>query len=162
MRVLETVASGIAQINVEFSAWRAGRVALSHHEVPVEFPKEIVKLEPVSPRLVQAFIHPNRTSSLVGLRSSADGRRVVAASDSGTVVVWDVVTGKELTILETGSRLHENGNFAISPNCDLLVVAQSTIRTDRLERDGKQLTRYSLAVVPSSYGISGQAALERF
>jgi WD40 repeat protein len=142
VRVPETAGSGIARITVTFNAWREGQVASSHHQIPVDFPKQDMKLEPVSARLRREFVHPNRTNSLVGLRFSPDGARIIAASESGSLAIWEVASGKEVRILETGSRLHEGGHFIVSSDCETLVVRQTTMTTQRVEQDGNQLTRY--------------------
>src|SRR5438270_13044567 len=95
----------MAQVTVAFDAWKAGHVAPTVHEVRVLAPKAGPKLEPVSARLKQELIHPNRSSVLRGIRFSPDGKLLIAGDyPGGVVVVWDVATGKQHTIIETGYR----------------------------------------------------------
>jgi WD40 repeat protein len=93
--------------------------------------------------LKQELIHPDRTSSLVGLRFSPDGKRVIAGSDPGGVfVVWDTATGKELTTIETGSRRLIDDRFKLSPDWRTLFVARTSQKAERVDKDGKHAYRF--------------------
>jgi WD40 repeat protein len=135
----------MAQVTVAFDAWKAGHVASTHYEVPVVAPKSGQKLVAVSSRLKQELIHPNRTSALVGLRFSTDGKRLIAGDyPGGVVVVWEVESGRELATIETGygSRGSEKYLF-LSPDWQTLFVSwEKKAKTEGLEKNGKRLVRW--------------------
>ena len=136
---------GNAKVVVRFDAWKAGKVALSEHEVPVVRPNQSnLKLEAVSPRLRQEFIHPNRNSALYGLQFSTDGKRIIAGDyPGGTVVVWDVSSGKQLSEIETGYGTRSSSEyFHVSPDWKTLYVSHTKREYDQVEQNGKRLTRW--------------------
>lgn len=129
---------------MRFDAWEAAHVAPSVHEVPVSLPKHAdLKLASVSPRLRQELIHPNRSSVLVGLRFSADGKRLIAGDyPGGVVLAWDVASGKELVAVEGGEGSRSSPEyFLVSPDWKTLYVSRSKRRTQRVEEDGKRWIR---------------------
>jgi WD40 repeat protein len=129
---------------VRFDAWKAAHVIPSRHEVPVSLAKHSdPKLASVSPRLRQELIHPNRKSTLVGLRFSADGKRLVAGDDPGGVIlVWDVASGKEVVTIEGGEGSRSNPDyFFVSPDWKTLYVVRSKRNTQRVEEGGKRWVR---------------------
>jgi WD40 repeat protein len=98
-----------------------------------------LKLEAVSSRLKSELIHPNKTASLLGLKFSPDGKRILAGdSPSGVVAVWDIVNGKRLTTIETSSR-----TFAVSPDWRTLFAPREKNKYERVEQDGKRMTRWT-------------------
>jgi integrase len=69
------------------------------------------------------LIHPNREGTLFGLEFSPDGKRLIAGDTShGTIVVWDVATGKELTTIETGINRRRSLQLSLSPDRQTLFV----------------------------------------
>jgi WD40 repeat protein len=128
---------------VALGAWKAGHVAPTRHEIPVELPKGGPKLEPVSARLKREFIHPDRSSMLVGVRFSPDGRRLIAGDfPGGVVVVWDVATGKDLRAIDTGySSLRDVPYFLLTPDWQTMLAFWSKRKTERIEKHGKRLFR---------------------
>jgi WD40 repeat protein len=131
---------------VSLDGWAEGRVAPTQHEVAVVAPRTNLKLEPVSPRLQQELIHPNKTSFLQGIRFSADGKRVLAGDQNGGVVaLWDVATGKLLTTIEAGMGARGSGGgsefFFPSPDWQTLFTWRELVHFEPVERDGKHLDR---------------------
>jgi WD40 repeat protein len=103
---------GTAELTISFEAWVEGAVAPSKHKVEIVRPKVNFKLEPVSPRLIQSLVHPDRRSYISLLRYSGDGRRMaVAGYPSGVIQIWDAVGGKELTRIETPPGLRGTGDY---------------------------------------------------
>jgi WD40 repeat protein len=132
---------------VEFSAWKAGQVSPSRQEIAITVPRQRgIKLEPISPRLKKRLPHPNAGSTIVGLRYSPDGKRIIAGDYPGGVVqVWDAETGKGLTRIETGPRQNTHEYFFVSPDWKTIYAAMKP-RDERsvewIEKDGKKLARW--------------------
>jgi WD40 repeat protein len=104
-----------------------------------------VKLEPVSARLKGELVHPNKTSTLVGLRFSSDGRRFIAGDyPGGVVVLWDVASGQRLSTIETGYGGRSTYDyFALSPDWRTLFAWQENHKKyEWVEQDGKRLIRW--------------------
>jgi hypothetical protein len=74
---------GTATITIAFDAWKTGNVAPTRHQVAIVAPRAALHLEPVSSRLCGELIHPNKTSTLVGLRYSPDGKSIAAGDYPG-------------------------------------------------------------------------------
>jgi WD40 repeat protein len=131
-------------MTIAFDAWKDGHVAPSRHEVGVVAPKAGPRLEAVSGRLKRELIHPNRTSLLVGLRFSPDGGRVVAGDyPGGVVVVWDLTSGEQQRVIETGYGYRGSYEyFFLSPDWHSLFVGREKRHYERVERDGKRLIRW--------------------
>jgi WD40 repeat protein len=115
---------------MSFEAWKEEHVAASECQLPIVAPPPGLKREAVSSRLRQSLMHPDQRGVLVGLRYSADGRRLIAGHiRSGVVQVWDTASGQQLTSIETGQR---NGSlddyFLFSPDGRFLYVDRSTTR----------------------------------
>jgi WD40 repeat protein len=136
----------MAQVTIAFDAWKEGHVAPSRHEVPVLVPKTVVKLEPVSSRLKGELIHPNRTHPLWGIRFSPDGKQLIASDGGGGLaVIWDVVTDKELTRIETGYRSRFNGDYLyLTPDWKTLFVPRGNRKAKFVEQGGKRLRRWTV------------------
>ena len=93
-------------MRLTFDAWTEGRVSHSTHTIEIVAPKPGPKPEAVSPRLTRALIHPNKTSTLVGLRYSPDGKRLMAGDYPGGVIqVWDAETGQQAHVHRDRVRL---------------------------------------------------------
>jgi WD40 repeat protein len=136
---------GTAKVVARFDSWKAGNVAPTQQEVPVSLPKQSTfELKAVSPRLKQELIHPNRTSTLGGLSFSQDGKRLVAGDfPGGAVVVWDVATGKQLNLIETGhGRRFISEYFFVSPDWKTVYVSQYKSKAQALDQEGKRLWRW--------------------
>ncbi len=89
--------------------------------------------------------HPNKTGSIAGISYSPDGKRLIAGGyPGGTVVVWDIPTGKRLSTIETGHTYRGNSQiFVVSPDWKTLYASwPGKIKTKTVEHDGKQLTRW--------------------
>jgi WD40 repeat protein len=135
---------GTAKVVARFDAWKAGNVAASQHEVPVSLPKQSTfELKAVSPRLKQELVHPNRTGTLSGLCFSPDGKRLLAGDfPGGAVVVWDVTTGKQLNLIETGEgRRAVSEYFSASPDWKTLYALRYKSKAEAVDQEGKRLWR---------------------
>jgi WD40 repeat protein len=136
---------GKAKVVVRFDAWKAGHVAPSEHGVPVSVPKHpALKLEDVSPRLKQQLIHPNRGGTLTGVSYSPDGKRLLAGDvPAGTVAVWDVTTGSQLSLIETDyGRRSYFPYFSVSPDWKTLYLEKYKRKVEAVEQAGKRLWHY--------------------
>jgi WD40 repeat protein len=113
-------------------------------EVQVVASKPALPLEPISGRLERELMHPNNAGHLTGLRFSPDGRRLLAGDyPGGTVVVWDVATGRPLTTIETGRGYRGSAQYAfLSPDWQTLFVSKEERSTEQIEQDGKKLIRW--------------------
>jgi WD40 repeat protein len=119
-------------------------VAPSEHEITlVPAPRTAVKLEPVSPRLKDTLIFPERSGYVQTLRYSPDGRQLLAGSyPSGVVQLYDVATRKQLTKIETGSDRADQFYF-VTPDWKTLYAPRRTKRVaNRVEKDSKKLIRW--------------------
>jgi WD40 repeat protein len=133
-------------VRVAFDAWSAGHVAPSLHDVPVVASQSKVKAEAVSARLKGELIHPNRTSVLTGIRFSPDGKRLLAGDyPGGVAVVWDVASGKQLTVVETGYGSRNSLEYLfVTPDWRSLFVARRGKRHyDQVEEKGKRMLRWT-------------------
>src|SRR4051794_28763106 len=89
-------------MTISLDSWLEGQVAPTTHTVPVIRPKARAAAEPVSPRLVRTFVHPDRKASVAQVQFSRDGSRLFTAGyPSGVLQFWDVATGKELRRFNT-------------------------------------------------------------
>jgi WD40 repeat protein len=134
-------------MTVSLNGWKEGQVASTRHDVTVVAPRTGLELEPVSARLRQELIHPNRTSVLQGIRFSPDGKRLLAGDlPGGVVATWDVATSKLLTTVEAGFGLRGSRGaaeyFFPSPDWQTLLTSRAPFRYEPLERDGKRLARW--------------------
>lgn len=138
---------GNAQVTLSFDAWKEGKVASSHHQIPVVAPKVVRDLAPVSTRLVKSLVHPSRSGTLVGLRFTPDGKRLIAGDyPGGVVVLWDVASGKQLAQIETGYGYRSSSDyFCLSPDWKTLYVPHEKSKTTRVEKDGKKMTRWDFS-----------------
>ena len=147
MRVPDSVGVGMAKVTIAFDAWKEGKVASTKHEIAVVLPKKLdFKLVDVSPGIRKELVHPNKTRSswLVDIRFSPDGKRLIAGDYPGGVVeTADVETGKCLTTIETGKGNRSSSHyFLVSPDWRTLFVNRPGARKlERLEKDGKQLLK---------------------
>jgi WD40 repeat protein len=109
--------------------------------VPVVLPRTpLAKLEPVSSRLVGELIHPNRESTLAGLRFSPDGKRLLAGDDPGGVVVlWDVASGNQLTAIETGYGYRSTDPcLFVTPDWKNVLVPRREQKVTEIEENGER------------------------
>lgn len=130
---------------IRFDAWRDGHVAPTRHQLRVINPRISVKLEPVSSRLKQELIHPDRSGGLAGLHFSPDGKRVIAGDyPGGMVVVWEASTGQQLTTIDTGFAYRASFDYLfLSPDWRTLYVSSGKRKPERVEQDGKRMVRWS-------------------
>src|SRR5262249_47319185 len=97
-----------------------------------------LKLEAVSSRLKGELIHPNKKGWLLCLKFSPDGKRIIASDyPSGVIAVWDVVSGKRLTTIDTGYRI-----LVISPDWRTLFAPRGKREHKRVEQDGKPMLHW--------------------
>lgn len=103
-------------------------------------PRIEVELEPVSPRLAAALIHPAKTDRVLDAQFSPDGKRILARSyPSNVVQLWDVDSGKQLTAIETkAGRLP---NYHVATDWSTLYVSRYNKKSSQVEREGKRLFR---------------------
>lgn len=99
------------------------------------------KLEAVSPRLKRELIHPSNDDPLVAVQFSPDGKQIIAGSHfSGTVVVWDVVTGKQLSTLGIDkTQFTRDHKLFLSPDWQTLFDSRNPTKYQRTEHDGKEV-----------------------
>jgi WD40 repeat protein len=96
-------------------------------------------------RLKKELIHPNRDGTLYGLDFSPDGKRLIAGDiANGTVVVWDVATGKEVTTIETGSYRRRSLHLLLSPDWQTLFVPRQNRKVEAVQENGKRLRRWQM------------------
>lgn len=135
----------MAQVSIAFEAWKEGHVAPNQQQLSIVAPKPGPKLEPVSSRLKQELIHPNRNTTLWETRFSPDGKRILAGDyPEGVVVVWDVSSGKQLTAIETGYAYRGGGEFfSVSPDWQTLFVSREKRKIERVEKDSKRLLKWT-------------------
>ena len=133
-------------VNLTFASWKEGHVAPTHLEVPVVAPKSVLKLEPVSDRLIGELIHPNKGGFLDGLRFSADGTRLIAGDyPGGVVMVWDVASGKQLMKIETGYAYRQSSQyFFVSSDWQSLFVSRGKRKYEWVKKDGKKMLRWEM------------------
>ena len=143
MRVPQTVGRGLARVTVSFEAWKEGHVIATTHQLAVVSPRVKLALEEVSSRLKGSLIHPNRESQIVGIRYSADGKRLVAGDYPGGVVqLWDVETGRQLEKIETGYGYKSTYDyFFLSPDWKSVFTWREKRIPNRIEKDGKRFFR---------------------
>lgn len=89
-------------------------------------------------------MHPNRSSSLVGIRFSPDGSKLIAGDYPGGIIqVWDVASGKQLTKIESGYGYRASSEYLfVTPDWrTVLVSRKGRDKTEVIEQDGKQVRR---------------------
>jgi WD40 repeat protein len=96
--------------------------------------------EPVSSRLRQVLIHPNRKNRLAEARFTPNGQTILAWDFSGgTVQSWDAATGKQGVSIPTGYEKWSNVVFA--PDGTSAFVSRYRKQSVGIERDGRKLFR---------------------
>jgi WD40 repeat protein len=96
------------------------------------------KLEPVSKRFQRELIHPHTRGFLGDIRFSPDGKRIIAGDyPGGTIIVYDVATGAQLTKIDTGGWGHLTARyFFLTPDWRTIYVAQSKRTLETINIDG--------------------------
>lgn len=148
---------------LSFDAWKEGHVAVSECQLPVVAPPPGLKRETVSSRLRQTLVHPDKSGILVGLRYTADGRRLSAGHyNSGIVQVWDAASGQQLTSIETGPS---NGSvyayFLHSADGRFLYVKHGTMRLSSVVGN-KRLTHWEYSGGVRSWKVATGKPLHDF
>jgi WD40 repeat protein len=164
VRVPENAGVGSAKVTVSFDAWKEGEVASTRHDVSILLPKS-VKLATVSPGLIRELIHPNKSTTLHGIRFTADGKRVIAGDyPGGIVALWDVETGKRMTTIETGYGYRGSADyFFITPDWKTLYVASEGKRNyEKVEKDGKPEIHWQYDGSIRSWNLDTGALLRTF
>ena len=164
----------------QFASQVVGRL-VSYHEIPAvdKFTKRVAEgarrpwlrvlhpaLDPPGTALIRTLEgHSVNVTSVV---VSADGRRVVSASEDGTLKVWDLETGRELRTIQTGTELQmlnfdkisglavsEDGRRAVS------ISEYGTLKVWNLEtcRELFTLARHSGPVVGVAVSADGRRAV---
>ncbi len=129
----------------------------SEGRLEVIAPPAGLKHEAVSSRLRQTLVHPDKSGILLGLRYSADGRRLIAGHNfSGAVQVWDAVSGRQLTSVETGTRLRWGWGeyFQLSPDGQLLYVNYGTIRSRIVNGKDKRIIYFEYSGGVQSWDVA--------
>ena len=149
MRVPENIGVGKAQVVAEFAAWKEAAVASTKSELVVAYSRQRdLKLEPVSARLRARLPHANPGSGLESVRFSPDGKRILAADYPGGVVqVWDALTRKQLTRIETGYGYRGDTYYVfLSPDWKTMYVSPNEPKSrsfELIEKEGKRLMRWT-------------------
>jgi WD40 repeat protein len=133
---------GTARVTIAFDAWKEGHVIPTQHDLAVVAPRTNLKLEPVSARLRQELIHPNKAGWPQGICFSPDGKRVLAGDLPGAVIaIWDLATGKLLTTVDAGFGMRGGQGradyFFPSSDWQTLFTWRSPWTYELVERDGK-------------------------
>lgn len=151
-------------MEITFDAWKEAKVAPTRHRIDVEAGPDDIKLEPVSPRLKAQLIHPNAEGYLSNVIWSPDGKRLLAGDyPGGTVQVWDVTSGRVLTKIETGRLLRSSSEYVhVSPDWSTQFVASEKRKITRIEKDGKQLTRWEFDGAIQTWDLATGAAGRSF
>ncbi len=110
----------------------------------------------MSARLKGELVHPNRSSWLVGLRFSPDGKRIVAGDyPGGVAAVWDAATGKQLAAIETGSGYRGSAEYLfLSPDWKTLYVSREKRKATRVEKSGKRVIHWEFEGDVRAWDIS--------
>ncbi len=147
--VPDSVGGGEAEVALSFDSAPGVEIGPSQHKIEIIRQSRGFELEPVSPRLKRALVHPDRKGYLTGLSYSPDGKRIVAgnvpeASRNGVIQVWDAETGKELTkLLLDPEDVPSDDYFKLTPDWNTALVALRGKRSyARVEKDGKPLMRW--------------------
>jgi WD40 repeat protein len=140
VRAVETADSGVAELAISFDAWFEGTVNPSTHKIEVVRPKTVTKAEPISPRLIQSLVHPDRKAGISMLRYSTDGRRLaVAGYPSGILQIWDPAAGTELTRVETPPGLRGTDDYvALTADWKRAFVPRDGRKVVSTEIDGEK------------------------
>jgi WD40 repeat protein len=140
VRAAENAGAGTAELTLSFEAWFEGAVAPSTHKIEVVRPKVVTKSEPISPRLVQSLVHPDRKAAISMLRYSTDGRRLaVAGYPSGITQIWDPAAGKELSRVDTPPGFRGTDDYvALTADWNTAFVPRDGRKVVRTEIDGEK------------------------
>jgi len=94
--------------------------------------------------LKQELIHPHRNAWLVGLRFSPDGRQIIAGDyPDGLVEIWDVLSGKLLTSIESGYAFRGSAQYLnVSSDWRTLYVSKEKRKYERVQEANKDLLRW--------------------
>jgi WD40 repeat protein len=131
-------------VTISFDAWKEGKVAPTVHQLAVIAPRRKLALEDVSLRLKGSLIHANRQSQIVGIRYSADGKRLIAGDYPGGVVqLWDVESGRQLVKIETGYGYRSTDDyFFLSPDWKSVHTWREKRIPTRIEKDEKRIIHW--------------------
>lgn len=148
---------------MSFEAWKEGHVAASETELAVFAPPPGLKREAISSRLRKTLVHAEKSGVLVGLRYSADGRRLFAGhGSSGVVQMWDAVSGRQLTGIETGPRSSSGDYFLLSADGRFLYVDLSTRRARGFMGKDKRLVHWDFSGGVRSWDVATGKPLHDF
>ena len=103
------------------------------------------KLEAVSSRLKGELIHPNKSAGLSMIEFSPDGKRILAGDyPGGTIVLWDVVSGKLLTTIEAGYGYHATQYYyAVAPDWHTVFTWREKGKAEQTVQNGKRMLRWT-------------------
>jgi WD40 repeat protein len=144
VRIPANVGPGLADVTINFDAWTDGQIAPSRHLVDLSIPPASrFPIEDVSSRLKGALMHPGRYSSMTtGMCFSPNGARLVAGDyDTGVIQVWEVDSGRQLAMIDTGKR-QNHYEFVVSPDWKTVYAPHVIRKATRSRKDGKPLTRW--------------------
>lgn len=127
-------------MTIAFDAWPEGRVTPSFQELDVVAAKPGPPPEPVSSRLRQVLIHPNRKNRLVEAHFTPGGRTILAWDVPGGIVQsWDAATGKQGASIPTGDEQLSSVRFAADGGS--VFASRYSKQSVGIERDGRKLLR---------------------
>lgn len=127
-------------------------------------PGHSIKLWDISTgRQARVFEGHSRTINAVAV--SADGRRLVSASDDHTVRVWDISTGRELRVFKKhdnyvkAAAISPDGDFVVSGGWDSMVrIWQATTGRELFKPKEERHWITAAAVIPGGeYVLSGDS-----
>lgn len=126
-----TVGAGTAQLTLSLT-WPEGQPASTTWTAPVTLPPPGAPTVPPSGRLVRELVHPQRESSLLGLRFSPDGKQLSAISyPQGYLQIWDTTTGREVQNVRTGHTFPQGqlAEFHLAADGKTILVAHNRSHT---------------------------------
>ncbi|MBU0754638.1 MAG: caspase family protein [Planctomycetes bacterium] len=97
------------------------------------------------------------------LRFTHSGKHLISASTDGTIRIWEVETGRNITLIEEGEEwlaFADNGYFDSSANGGRLVPIVGNLRAYGIDQFATLLNRPDLML--ASMGLGSQAAIDHY
>ncbi len=143
---------GTAEITLELNDWIAGAVFPSKTIVDILPAIPLAERRPVSRRIGQRFIHPDRDVAVFNVGFSPEGSRIIGSNyPKNTIQVWDSKTGEQLATIETPDELRGLDFWKSNRDFSRLYTWEETVgESEVVQVDGQTATK---AAYPES-GIS--------